>query len=71
MTKFHPPATPGDEVHTEQGELRKPGDRANQPGQGANPVPPIQQQRGDGAPSPEELERTRRTDLPDDRRDRG
>lgn len=70
MTKFHPPASPADEVHTGKGELRKPGDRANQPGQGANLVPPIQQQRGDGPPPPEELERTGRTGEPD-RKDRG
>ena len=28
MSKFHPPASPADEVRTDQGELRKPDDRA-------------------------------------------
>ena len=56
MSKFQPPASPGDKVHTERGELRKPDDQADQPGQGADLTPPIQQQRGDGAPSREEIE---------------
>ena len=64
MTKFHPPASPEDEVRTDHGELRKPGDRANQPGQGANLTPPIQQQRGDGVPTPEELQDSGDNDAP-------
>lgn len=57
MSKFHPPASPDDEVDTDKGELRKPGDRANQPGQGGNLEPPIQQQRGDRGLTREEVER--------------
>ena len=30
----------GEEVRTQRGELRKPGDRSNQPGQGADLTPP-------------------------------
>jgi hypothetical protein len=56
MSKFQPPATPGDVVRNDQGELRKPDDRADQPGQGADLTPALQQQRGDGVPSPEEIE---------------
>ncbi|GAB2623199.1 hypothetical protein [Novilysobacter erysipheiresistens] len=57
MSKFHPPASPEDEVDADKGELRKPGDRANQPGQGGNPTPPVQQQRGDRGLTREEIER--------------
>ena len=56
MSKLHPPATPGDAVDTGRGELRNPGDRANQPGQGANLTPPIQQQRGDRNLTHEEID---------------
>ena len=56
MSKFHPPASPDDEVDTDKGELRKPGDRANQPRQGGNPTPPIQQQRGDRNLTREEID---------------
>ena len=59
MSKFHPPASPEDEVDNDKGELRNPGDRANQPGQGANPTPPIQQQRGDRNLTREEIEQER------------
>ena len=59
MSKFHPPASPADEVRTDQGELRKPDDCADQPGQGANLTPAWQQRRGAGAPPPEELQTER------------
>ena len=59
MSKFHPPASPEDEERAKAGELRKPGDRANQPLQGGDLTPPIQQQRGDGAPLPGEIEAER------------
>lgn len=65
MSKFHPPASPEDEVRTDRGELRKPDDRADQPGQGGNLTPPIQQQRGDSGPTREELERTGAAPAPD------
>jgi len=56
MSKFHPPASPEDEVRTDAGELRKPGDRADQPLQGGDLTPPLQQQRGDGFPSADEID---------------
>ncbi|MGQ4661027.1 hypothetical protein [Lysobacter sp. F6437] len=57
MSKFHPPASPEDKVDTDRGELRNPGDRANQPGQGGNVTPPLQQQRGDRNLTREEIDR--------------
>jgi len=48
-------ATDGEQVDTGRGELRKPDDQYDQPGQGADLTPPIQQQRHESVPSPEEL----------------
>jgi hypothetical protein len=40
MSKLHGDQPQGEEVRFEQGELRKPDDRSDQPGQGANLTPP-------------------------------
>jgi hypothetical protein len=40
MSKLHGDQPRDEEVRFEQGELRKPDDRGDQPGQGANLTPP-------------------------------
>jgi hypothetical protein len=40
MSKLHGDQPQHEEVRFEQGELRKPDDRSDQPGQGANLTPP-------------------------------
>lgn len=40
MSKIPHSHPPSEEVHVDQGELRKPSDRHNQPGQGADLTPP-------------------------------
>jgi hypothetical protein len=40
MSKLHGDQPRNEEVRVEQGELRKPDDRGDQPGQGANLTPP-------------------------------
>ena len=40
MSTLHDDQPGDDEVRTQRGELRKPSDRSNQPGQGADLTPP-------------------------------
>ncbi|WP_133501456.1 hypothetical protein [Cognatilysobacter terrigena] len=71
MTKLHGDDPKNEEVRFEQGELRKPDDRTDQPGQGANLTPPNDGHMRDVRRDPDAEPRTETAPLGTPREDGG